>query len=207
MTSYTTPPPPPPRKDPGPISYAPPPVESYSRTSYVPTAEQLARDEELKRYNRQSITIPVVIMALIAVGLFVLLLVLAFGLRDTGQAREFIAGMSALTVILMAIPLTFLMTILPIAYLAWWFNRRQQRSLYPETGPMAYRSRVQILLWQLDSLLVRVQRQVGRGSEAVTDPLIQAHVLWARGEGFFRGLKENFTRSEPYDNNNSGSGN
>lgn len=201
MTSYPTPPPPRPGPNPGPISYAPPPVESFARTDYIPTAEQLARDEALKRYNQRSITIPVVIISLIAVGLFVLLLVLAFGLRNTGQAREFIAGMSALTIILIAIPLIFVMTVLPIAYLAWWYNRRQQRKLYPETGPMAYRSRIQILLWQLDSLLVQVQRQVGRGSDAVTDPLIKAHVLWAKGKGFARGVNRNFTRSEPNDNN------
>jgi hypothetical protein len=179
------------------------PVTPYSQATYQPTAEQLARDAELKRYNRQSITIPVVIISLIAIGLFILLMVMAFGLKDTGQARELIAGLSALTIIFISIPLIVFMTVLPIAYIAWWYNRREQRKLYPETGPMAYRSRVQILLWQIDSFLVEAQQQVERGSDAMTKPLIRAHVLWARGEGFLRGIDQNFTRSEPNDQYNN----
>lgn len=178
-----------------PFPYSEPPV----RTRYQPTAEQLARDAELKRYNQRSVTIPVVIIALIAIFLFVLLLVLAFGLKQTGQAREFIAGLSALTIILISIPLIFLMSVLPIAYVAWWYYRREQRKLYPETGPMANRSRVQILLWQLESYLVVAQQQAKRGSHLITDPLIRAHVLWAKGEGYIRGIEKNFTRSEPND--------
>ncbi len=206
MTSYPSSPTPRPGEQPKPISYAPPPVAPYSRTTYQPTAEQLARDEALKRYNRKSITIPVVIISVIAVGLFILLLVLAFGFADTGQARQFIAGMSAFTIIFISIPLIFFMSVLPIAYAAWWFNRREQRKLYPETGPMAYRSRVQVLLWQLESYLKVAQRQVNRGSSAVTDPLIRAHALWAYGEEFVREFEENFTRSETHDNDNPSDG-
>jgi hypothetical protein len=163
----------------------------------------LARDEALNRYNRRSVVIPVAVISLIAVGLFVLLLVLAFGLRQTGEARQFIAGMSALMIILISIPLIFFLSVLPIAYTAWWFNRRQQRKLYPETGPMAYRGRLQTLLWQLESYLIQGQRYVERGSNTVTDPLISTHAWWARAEGFLRGLEHNFTRSEPNDPNNN----
>jgi hypothetical protein len=208
MTSYSTPPPPRSRPDPSPISYALPHVDPPSRTTYRPTAEQLARDEALKRYNRRSVTIPAAIISLIALGLFVLLLVLAFGLSQTGAARQFIAGMSALTIILISIPLIFFMSVLPIAYAAWWFNRRQQRKLYPETGPMAYRGRLQTLLWQLESYLIQGQRYVERGSDTVINPIINSHVRWAKAEGFMRGLKTNFTRSEPNDpNNNTSAGN
>lgn len=178
-----------------PFPYSEPPA----RTSYQPTAEQLARDAELKRYNQRSVIIPVVIVLLIAIFLFILLLVLAFGLKQTGQARELIAGLSALTIIFISMPLIFLMSVLPIAYVAWLYYRREQRKLYPETGPMAYRSRVQILLWQLESYLVVAQQQVRRGSHMIADPLIKAHVLWAKGEGFVGGVKKNFTRSEPND--------
>ncbi|MEZ4515366.1 MAG: hypothetical protein R3C44_00515 [Chloroflexota bacterium] len=188
---------------PGSYNYAPLPLEPYSRTTYRPTAEQLARDEALKQHNRRSVTIPVVIAAAIAIGLFILLLVLAFGFSKTGQAREFIAGMSAITVILFSIPVIFMMAILPIAYIAWWFNRREQRKLNPETGPMAYRSRVQILLWQVESFLTQSQQQVERGSDAVTEPLIRAHSLWAYGEEMVDGIKQNFTRSEQNDTNNN----
>lgn len=175
--------------------------EYTSRTRYQPTAEQLARDEALQRYNRLSVTIPVAIAAIIAIILFSLLLVLAFGLKQVGLARDLIAGLSGLTIILISIPLIFFMSILPIVYVAWWYNRRQQRKLYPETGPMAYRSIVQSLLWQIDSYLGIAQRQIQRGSQTISDPLIRAHVLWARSEGFVRGISRNFTRSETSEHN------
>jgi hypothetical protein len=110
--------------------------------------------------------------------------------------------MSALTIILISIPLIFMMTVLPIVYVAWWYNRREQRKLYPEVGPMAYRSRVQILLWQIDGYLTRAQPQVERGSETITRPLVDAHALWAYGEGFIRGIEKNFVRSESNDKYN-----
>ena len=98
-----------------------------------------------------------VLYVLLILALFALIIYLAFGV-GTPQAASFIAGLSALTVILISIPLIALMTILPIAWLALTLNRRQRRKQYPEIGPMAYRSRVQILLWRLDGLLVEAHR-------------------------------------------------
>lgn len=181
------------------------PWPAPQRTSYLPTAAQLARDEQLKRHNRRTIYVPVIIAAVVAVALFILLLVLAFGLRETGQAREFIAGMSAIMVILMAIPTIVLMAILPVAYAAFLINRRNQRKLYPETGPNAYRSRIQIFLWQADSFLAQASREVERGSDALAEPFIRFGGYGAYARTMAEQLKRNFSRSDEnirYDNNN-----
>lgn len=169
---------------------------AYQRTTYRPTAEQLARDERHTRYMRRNVYLPIFAAILIVVLLFLLVLFLAFGV-GTPAAYSFIAGMAGLIVILTAIPLILLMAILPLAYLGFLINRRQQRKMYPEAGPMAYRSRVQILLWQLDSLLERVRAQTERGGYMLERPLVRAHASAEYMKGLTRGLRRNFTRSDP----------
>jgi|CXWK01.1.fsa_nt_gi hypothetical protein len=173
------------------------PVTHNSRTTYRPTAEQLARDEARQRYLRRNVYAPVIIAAIIAVAAFVLLFVLAFAVR-TPQTAAFIAGMSALVVIMIAMPLTILMAITPIAWLAFKIHGRQQRKHNPETGPMAYRSRLQILLWQLDGLLDQVEDSAVRIGERVRRPLITLYARAAYLRGWLNGLWDKFTRSNDY---------
>lgn len=168
-----------------------------ARSTYRPTAEQLARDELRLAVWRRSVRLPIVIAAVVVALLFVALVVLAFAGPwlgfDQAAARSLIAGLSGLTVIFIALPLTALMGLLPLAYVAWWYNRRQNRKLNPESGPMAYRSRVQTLLWQLDSLLDKAQRGTTQGGTRVTRPLIGLHARAGYWREFVRGLRRNFT--------------
>lgn len=157
------------------------------------------RDERLKAHNRRTIYIPIIVAAIVAIALFVLLLVLAFGLVQTGQARSFIAGMSALVVILMAIPLTILMSILPLAYIGFLVNRRNQRKLYPESGPTAYRSRIQLFLWQVESFLSRAGTQIERGSGAIAEPFIKLGGYSAYARTMAEKVKHTLSRSEVND--------
>ena len=171
---------------------------NYARSTYQPTPEQLARDEARHRHLRRNVYAPILAAVLIVVAAFVVILVLAFGV-NTPAARSFIAGLSGLTIILMAIPLIAVMSILPLVYFGWWANRRQQRHLYPETGPMAYRSRLQTLLWQLDSLLVKVGRGAERGGAAIAQPLMALHARFDYWREFVRGLRRNYTRGSRLD--------
>ncbi len=166
----------------------------YSRTTYWPTTEQLARDEERRHYLRRNVYAPIIAATIIVIALFALIVVLAFGV-GTPQVESFIAGLSALTIILFSIPLIALMTVLPLAWLAFTLNRRQQRKNFPESGPMAYRSRFQILLWQLDGLLDGAQSAATRGSAAVRRPLVALHAWVAYLAGLVRGIRGKFTRS------------
>ncbi len=86
------------------------------------------------------------------------------------------------------------MSILPIAWLAFKLNRRQQRKNYPETGPMAYRSRIQIWLWQIDSYLNSAQRGVDEISARAKKPLVVVHARGAYLQALWRGIKERFFR-------------
>lgn len=178
---------------------SPEPIAS-ARSTYRPTAEQLARDEARRRYLRRNVYTPILITVVIIAVLFLGLVALAFGAGarfgiDMSQVASFIAGLSALVVILFAVPLTIVMSLLPIAWVALRLNRRQQRKLYPETGPMAYRSRVQTLLWQLDSLLDGMEDSVERLAARLRRPLIRLHTRAAYLRGWLRGIQDQFKRS------------
>lgn len=169
-------------------------ISPYSRTTYRPTAEQLTRDEARRHYLRRNVYAPIIAAVIVVVLLFLLVVALAFGI-GTPQAAAFIAGLSALTIILFSIPIIILMSILPIAWLALTLNRRQQRKNYPEFGPMAYRNRLQIWLWQLDGMLDGARYGVERGSAAVRRPLTAIHARAAYIRGFADGIRGKSSRS------------
>lgn len=167
---------------------------AYSTTTFQPTAEQLARDEARRRDLRRNVYAPILVAVVVLAALLVLVVVLAFAYR-TPEVEGLVAGMSAIVVILFAIPLIFVMSILPIAWLALTYNRRQKRKEFPETGPMAYRSRVQTLLWQLDKALVGVRGGVESGTSRLRRPLIRLHSRAAWLGGLLDGIRGKFTRS------------
>ena len=183
--------------------YDAPPDFGYARATYRPTAEQLARDELRHAYWRRNVLTPLIIAVLLVAALFVVLAGLAFAGPwlgfDQAAARSLIAGLSGLTIIFIALPLTALMGLLPLTYAAWWFNRRQKRKLNPESGPMAYRGRLQTLLWQLDRLLDTAQRGTTQGGTRVTRPLIGLHARADYWREFARGLRRNFSRGSGLD--------
>jgi len=165
----------------------------YARSSYRPTTEQLARDEARRRHLRRNLYAPLAVAILLVVAAFVAIVVLGLFVR-TPAARSFIVGLSGLTVILVSIPLIALMSVAPLVYAGWWWNRRQNRRAFPETGPMAYRGRLQTWLWQLDGLLDRAARAVERGGAAVARPLTGLHARADYWREFVRAARRNFTR-------------
>lgn len=159
-----------------------------ARSSYRPTAEQLTRDEERRRYLRRNVYAPILIAAVIVLALFILIVLLAFGIA-LPPAASFIAGLSGLVIILIALPFIFLLSIMPVAWLIYTLHRRRQRKDFPETGPMAYRSRVQTWLWQIDSMLGRAQHDVDQLGVKAREPLVAIHSRTAWIKGFRRGIK------------------
>lgn len=159
-----------------------------SGSTYSPTAEQLARDEMRRRYLRRNVYAPIIATAVILAALLVLIIVLAFGFYSP-RVASFITGMSALIVILFSIPIILLMALMPITWLVIKANQRQQRKNFPQTGPMAYRSRVQTLLWQIDGLLIAVQQGVEGAGERLRRPLIALHARFAYIRGWLNGIR------------------
>jgi hypothetical protein len=173
----------------------------FAPSSYQPTLEQLGRDEKRKRYMRRNVYAPTIIAAVIALALFALIIFLGFALRNNqgqAEAREFIAGMSGLIVILFSIPLIAALAVVSIGYVVYRYYVWEQRRRYPQTGPMANRGRVQTILWQTESFIETADRQVGRGSRAVTAPLIKLHTTETYWRTRVRSLRDLFLRRQPY---------
>lgn len=182
-------------------SYEPP---IHRRTTYTPTPEQLARDEKHMRYMRRNVYAPAIVAAIIALALFILIILLAFFIKSQGgQALAFIAGMSALIVILFTIPAISFLAVISIAYFGYQYYRWEQRRQFPEVGPTAYRSRIQLVLWQIESYLDTGRTAIDRGSRAATGPLIRLHSRAAYiqqwGRSADRSARDLFTRSKPND--------
>ena len=155
--------------------------------AYIPTPEQLARDEMRRRYMRRNVYAPVIAAAVIFAVLLLLIIVLAFGF-STPEVASFITGMSALIVIIFSIPIIILLALIPITWLALTANGRQKRRNLPKAGPYAYRGRLLTLLWQIDGLLISVQRGVEGVGEKLRRPLIALHARSAYIRGWLNGI-------------------
>lgn len=164
-------------------------------TVYQPTADQLARDAALRRFNRLYVAVPIglgVLVALVIIGLF-LFLILA---PDSIAAAQYISNLADIVMILGTIPLLVLCAILPIAYLAYLANRRQRRAQQPViSGPMANRSRVQAALWRVESAMDTVKQKTDETAPKVAEPFIYANARFNEAESWLTSIRNAFRRS------------
>ncbi len=155
---------------------------AFIEPTYQPTPDQLIRDKELRRRNRLYIYLPLGIASFLALLIITILLIGIFtpGIMGT---EAFIAAVADIIVILWIIPLIAILSILPIAYLAYLVNRRNNRKMHPQTGPLAYRSRIQILLWRVQYLIERTERKTAEVAPKVAEPV-------ARFNGFLAYIEQ-----------------
>jgi hypothetical protein len=160
-------------------------------SNYQPSAEQLNRNEALKRFNRLYVIVPVAIAAVIALALIIALTVFAF-LPNNVETRRFISGLADIVIILATLPMTLLCAVLPVAYVAIALNRRQQRRLYPQMWPMASGGRIQLFLWWLQSQLDLVQASIESGSTVLANKVMKVHERFQYYSTFGERLRRNF---------------
>jgi hypothetical protein len=148
-------------------TYPPP----YQEPTFQPTAAQLERDRILRRRNRLYIYLPLGIVSFIALLLLVLILIGIFAPGVVGT-EEFISAVADIIVILWIIPAMILVSILPIIYVAYLLNRRQKRKLDPQTGPLAYRSRLQIFAWRLQVFMDQAEGKTNQVAPKAAEPVV-----------------------------------
>jgi len=182
-------------------SYQPP----YSEPTFEPAAAQLERDRLLRRRNRLYIYLPLGIISFISIVLIVLILIGIFAPGITGT-EEFISALADIIVILWIIPMILLVSAFPIAYVAYFVNRRQKRKLNPQTGPLAYRSRIQILLWRLQIFMDGAQVKTGEVAPKVAKPVISFNAILAYLGAWLNILTRPFKGSENHDRDGNGNG-
>ena len=147
-------------------SYPPP----YQEPTFEPSAEQLERDRILRRRNRLYIYLPLSIISLISIVLIVLILIGIFAPGIVGT-EVFISAVADIIIILWTIPAMIIVAILPVSYFAYLMNRREKRKLDPQTGPLAYRSRIQVFLWRIQLFMNGAQLKTDELAPKVAKPV------------------------------------
>ncbi|MFN2135691.1 MAG: hypothetical protein ACK2UK_07040 [Candidatus Promineifilaceae bacterium] len=142
---------------------------------FSPSSEQLEREQQLKRFNRLYIYLPVGIVLFIAAGLIVLMLVGIFAPGLVG-AEEFLSGLADTILVLWMLPMTVLCALGPVAYLGYLVNRRQRRSELPADSPLLQHSRTQMALWKAENIVDRVEQTAESSSDKIVQPIFEANV-------------------------------
>lgn len=175
-------------------------TKQYIEPTYKPTANQLARDQELRRRTRLYIYLPLGIACFLATMIIVLIFIGLIAPGITGTVA-FIAALADIIIILWIVPMIAVMSILPIGYLAYLVNRRNKRKLNPQTGPLAYRSRIQVLLWRVQYLIEKTESKTNEIAPKVAEPVTRFNGLLAYLESWLILLTRPFRGNDNNDGN------
>jgi hypothetical protein len=145
------------------------------------------------------------IVSFIAAVLIILILIGIFAPGIQGTAA-FISAVADIIIILWIIPAMILVSLLPLAYVAYLLNRRQKRKLDPQTGPLAYRSRIQILLWRIQLFMDQSQVKTDEIAPRVAKPATDFNAFIAYVGAWLNILARPFRRSEDHDPDGNGNG-
>jgi hypothetical protein len=171
---------------------------TYIEPSFEPAAYQLERDQELRRRNRLYIYLPIGFACFLSIVTIVLILIGLFAPGIIGT-EAFIAALADIIIILWIVPAIALLSILPIGYFAHIVNRRNKRKLHPQTGPLAYRSRIQVLLWRVQYFLERANDKTTEYAPKVAEPVTRFNGLLAFLEAWLNILARSFRGSNDHD--------
>lgn len=137
---------------------------------YQPTAAQLQRAADLRRFNRWFVYLPVIaaaVIALVVVGLLFWVTLIQPG----ENSRETVSGIASAVVILAALPMTVLCALPSVLVIVAFVQGRQKG--------MAPLKRIQTIFWQIDSLVLRLQSAVRSFTPRVAGVVIRAHTAAA----------------------------
>lgn len=171
---------------------------TYIEPTFKPTPFQLERDRELRRRNRLYIYLPIGVACLLSLVTIILILIGIFAPGVTGT-EAFIAAVADIIIILWIVPVIALLSILPIGYFAYIVNRRNKRKLHPQTGPLAYRSRIQVLLWRVQYFIERADNKTTEYAPKVAEPVTRFNGLLAYLDAWHNILTRPFRGSNDHD--------
>jgi len=180
--------------------------QQYHEPKFEPTEAQLDRDRLLRRRTRLYIYLPLGIVSFIALVLMALILIGLYVVGISGFAK-FISAVADIIIILWTIPAIILVSLLPITYVAYYANRRQKRKLDPQTGPLAYRSRTQVLLWRIQVFMGQTQAKTDEIAPKVAKPVTEFNAFIAYLGAWLNIVTRPFRGSEYHDPDGNGNGN
>jgi hypothetical protein len=139
---------------------------------FVPTAVQLERTNDLKRFNRLVIYLPLGLLATAVIGVFTYLFVLAVWppYEDT---RLFISGIADIILILFALPVVLIVGLLLAGIFGGAIYWRQSRKEEEEPSLQKKYGRLRLLLWKVDQKLSGIYRQADLLMPKLANPIIK----------------------------------
>lgn len=170
--------------------FSPPPPRDLPQ----PTAEQLARRQARRRFNRLYVSLPLGLVVLLWIGLIVAMLWLSvvgswFAI-DTRQAyyRSLLSGVADAFTIIMLMPLLLLCALPSAGAVGLYFYNRQSKK---EKGPQ---DESLPILWRVENAISSVRGTTDRLTPKMARPVISAHATVAFARTFLKRLKEIITQ-------------
>lgn len=146
--------------------------------TFVPTAVQLQRAKDLKRFNQLAVYLPLGLITAAALGFFIYLLILAIWppYEDT---RLFLSGVADIILILFLLPVMLIFGLLVAGLIGGIIYWQQSRKADGEPSLQNKYGRFRLLLWKLDQKLSGVYRQIDQLMPKLAGPVIKFNATMA----------------------------
>jgi uncharacterized integral membrane protein len=143
---------------------------SQVEQSYEPTQEQAERAATLRRFNMLFVYGPIGLIAGIALGLVIFLLIVALN-PPSDDALQFISGLADVALVIALLPLLIVGAAL-LGLIAYGYVRARQQGMAPIR-------QTQRLLWRMDNVAGRLRGRTKEIASIVARPFISANSLVA----------------------------
>lgn len=149
-----------------------------STTVFVPTAVQLQRANELKRFNRWRVYVPLGVLTTAVLGFVIYLLIIAIWppYEDT---RLFLSGIADIILILFLLPVFVFLGLVLLGIIGGVIYWRQSRKESGESSLQGKYGRLRLLLWKIDQKLSGVYRQADKLMPMAATPIIRFNAFMA----------------------------
>lgn len=169
-------------------------TNSETHATYQPLTAQLQRAESLNRFNFWAVSVPVVLLLLLVVALMILMVWQALSSSPEEPIYSLLSGLADLILIFLVILPAMLLCAVGPAAAGFIIHRAvKRRQLKPEER----RSKLQLLLWRIDRLLVKTyQRLRDSYLDRAARPIIKSYARWAYAKAVIEYIRQFFRRAK-----------
>lgn len=170
-------------------------IQPPSETVQTPSAEQLNRAAQRRRFNLLFVYLPIIIAA---IGVITLVVLMIIGVLNppTEETQIFVSGLADLIIILVTLPLAFVCGAIPLGIVGYLVYRRRQKPTEPQANTTEVKyGRLQKLFWKVEDLIVKSGNKSDELLPKVAQPVIRGNAFFAYIETLLNHLKQFFVRS------------
>lgn len=170
--------------------YPPSPIQH--RPPYEPDQTQLERRDALHRFNRRYVYLPIGIFVALTSVVIILLFIGVFSPAFPGGAA-YASALADITLIMFLIPAIIMMAAGPA--LLYWLLSNGRRRRWEGKPRFDEGGKLQVWLWQLDTLLGKTRDATAVYTEKASKPIIAFNSWLAYAKAFLEQIKNFLKRS------------